>query len=108
MKQKAIAYFRTSGETGSQNRGFGLATQKKDVADYCKTNGIEIVKTYISDGVSGAELEKDGKLIRMLEEMNGEDLLLNLNKAAEVLNWENEMAVLDRIYHPLITAGHAD
>jgi site-specific DNA recombinase len=77
MKQKAIAYFRTSGETGSQNKGFGLATQKKDVADYCKKNGIEIVKTYISDGVSGAELEKDDQLIRMLEEMNGEDLIIS-------------------------------
>lgn len=53
--------------------------------------------------------EDIAKTIRkIVEERNGEDLLLNLNKAAEVLNWENEMAVLDRIYHPLITAGHAD
>lgn len=77
MKQRAIAYFRTSGTTNSQNAGFGLQAQIKDVQDYCDENNIEIVKTYISNGVSGKELEKDDQLIQMLEEMNGEDLIIS-------------------------------
>ena len=60
-KLRGFGFYRTSGETGSQNRGYGLATQKKDVREYCKKNGIELVGEYVSDGISGTEFEKGGR-----------------------------------------------
>ena len=76
-KLRGFGFYRTSGETGSQNRGYGLATQKKDVREYCKKNGIELVGEYVSDGVSGTEFEKDYQLQEMLEDVEKCDVIVS-------------------------------
>ena len=76
-KLKGFGYYRTSGETGKQNRGFGLATQKKDVRDYCKKNGIELVGEYLDDGVSGCEYEKSYSLLEMLDHLDECDVIIS-------------------------------
>ena len=73
----ARVYTRTSGETGKSNKGFGLDTQRREIKEYCKENNIKIVEWYESDGVSGVELEKDGRLMDLLADMNGEDYIIS-------------------------------
>ncbi len=48
MKKNAIAYYRISKSTGKTER------QKENVQEYCKTNSIEIVKTF-EEKMSGAK-----------------------------------------------------
>ena len=76
-KLKGFGYYRTSGETGKANRGYGLATQKKDVRDYCKKNGIELVGEYTSNGISGCEFEKDHTLLSMLDDLDNCDVIVS-------------------------------
>lgn len=78
LEKRAILYFRTSGEVGKSNRGFGLADQKADCERYCNDNGLEIVNSFCDDGVSGADehLEKSHALLEMLSSLNGDDLVI--------------------------------
>jgi DNA invertase Pin-like site-specific DNA recombinase len=48
---KAFAYLRVSGK--GQVKGDGLARQEKTIREYAVSNGIEIVKVYPEEGVSG-------------------------------------------------------
>ncbi len=73
----ARVYFRTSGETGKSNRGFGLETQKREVREYCKDNNIEIIKEYLDNGVSGELLEESHGLMDLLADLNGEDYIIS-------------------------------
>jgi len=76
--KRAILYFRTSGEVGKANRGFGLADQKADCEKYCNQNGLEIVNSFCDDGVSGSDeyLGKSHALLEMLSSLNGDDLVI--------------------------------
>jgi site-specific DNA recombinase len=76
-KLKGFGYYRTSGTTGKQNRGYGLASQKKDVRDYCEENGIELVGEYLDDGVSGCEYEKSFSLLEMLDDLEKCDVIVS-------------------------------
>ena len=73
----ARVYFRTSGETGKSNRGFGLETQRREVRGYCKDNNIEIIKEYLDNGVSGELLEESHGLMDLLADLNGEDYIIS-------------------------------
>ena len=77
MKRAAVGYYRTSGEAGKSNRGFGLETQKREVRKYCKDNGFELLKEFEDNGVSGTELEKSYGLIEMLSSLNGEEIVIS-------------------------------
>jgi site-specific DNA recombinase len=74
--KKGIGYYRTSGETGKSNKGFGLETQKREIREYCKKHKIELIHEYIDDGVSGVELEKSLSLMELLSNLNGEEYIL--------------------------------
>jgi DNA invertase Pin-like site-specific DNA recombinase len=50
--RKAIGYVRVS--TAEQVEGFGLAIQRKAIANYCKANELRLVRTYSDEGISGS------------------------------------------------------
>ena len=77
-KLRGFGFYRTSGDSEKgQNRGYGLSTQKRDVKDFCKANGIELVEEYTSIGVSGTEFEKDYQLQEMLENADKCDVIVS-------------------------------
>ena len=49
---KVAGYVRVS--TQDQVEGFGLAVQRKAIADYCKAGGLRLVETFSDEGVSGS------------------------------------------------------
>ena len=65
---KGYGYYRTSGETGSQNRGYGLKQQKLEVRKFCEENKIDLIEEFTDDGISGLEFEKSHSLQDMLHE----------------------------------------
>ena len=78
LMKRAILYFRTSGEVGKSNRGFGLADQKADCERYCRDHGLEIVNSFCDDGVSGSDqaLDQSHALLEMLSTLNGGDVVI--------------------------------
>ena len=56
--KRAVAYCRvsTAGQVGEGK--FGIEEQRAKIAEYCEKNGIEVVRWYIDEGVSGAELHR--------------------------------------------------
>ena len=77
-EKRAVIYLRTSGETLKSNKGFGMEIQKSDCENYCRDNGLDVVKIFIDDGVSGSDeaLEKSHALLELLSYLNGEDLVI--------------------------------
>jgi site-specific DNA recombinase len=55
---KVVGYYRTSGKTELQNKGFGLQTQKSEVRKMIKDNGWDLVGEYTDDGVSGTSVDR--------------------------------------------------
>jgi len=76
-KLKGFGYYRTSGEIGVKNKGYGYSSQKKDVRDFCKENGIELVDEFFSNGVSGCSYEDDSQLQEMLSRLDEVDVIVS-------------------------------
>ncbi len=70
---KAYSYIRVSSK--GQVSGHGFARQQKAITDYTAANGIDIVKTFKEEGVSGS-IENRPALARLFValEQNGEDV----------------------------------
>ena len=84
-KMKALLYYRTSGKTGVENRGFGYETQRSECRKYCRDNGIEIEDEYFSNGVSGELIDKDSALMSLLANLNGEDVVIITKSSCRLL-----------------------
>lgn len=56
--KRAVAYCRvsTAGQVGEGK--FGIDEQRTKITEYCEKNDIEVVRWYIDEGVSGAELHR--------------------------------------------------
>ena len=76
-KLKGFGYYRTSGEIGVKNRGYGYSTQRKDVRDFCKKNDIELVGEFFSDGISGCEFDNDSHLQEMFTRLDEVDVIVS-------------------------------
>ena len=63
-----FAYLRVS-TTMQALDGFSLPHQERQLFDYCKMNKIQVIETFIDDGVSGGTLERPG-LKKMLNSLN--------------------------------------
>lgn len=48
--------------------GFSLSHQEKQLADYCKSNKIQLLNTYSDDGISGGTMNRPG-LNKMLSDL---------------------------------------
>jgi len=82
---KALLYYRTSGKTGSANKGFGYETQRTECRKYCKDNGLEIESEYFSNGVSGELIDQDGQLMSLLAHLNGDDVVIVTKSSCRLL-----------------------
>lgn len=67
---RAVAYCRvsTDGQVGEDK--YGIEAQKRDIAEYCQKNNIEIVQWYADEGISGAKDDRDRPELRKI--LNGE------------------------------------
>lgn len=56
--KRAVAYCRvsTKGQVGDDK--YGIDTQRELITEYCEAHDIEVVRWYIDEGVSGAELHR--------------------------------------------------
>lgn len=56
--RRAVAYCRvsTKGQVGEDK--YGIDAQREQIAEYCATHEIEVIRWYIDEGVSGAELHR--------------------------------------------------
>ena len=82
---KALLYYRTSGRTGSANKGFGYETQKTECRKYCRDNGLEIEAEYFSNGVSGELIDQDAQLMSLLAHLNGEGIVIVTKSSCRLL-----------------------
>ncbi|MBQ8726930.1 MAG: recombinase family protein [Oscillospiraceae bacterium] len=89
----AAAYCRLSRDDGGLE-SVSIETQKKIIADYCKSNGIMIYDYYCDDGFTGTNFDRPHfqKMIRDIEEKKVNTVIVkDLSRmgrdSAEVSNW---------------------
>lgn len=75
---KAAAYIRVSTESQTGEDRYGLPAQKEAISNYAQAQGIEIVKWYSDEGISGATLDRPGlqALMRSATEKNFQTVLV--------------------------------
>lgn len=56
--KRAVAYCRVSTEGQVGEDKFGIESQRDQIKEYCRNNGIEVVQWFIDEGVSGAEKKR--------------------------------------------------
>ncbi len=56
----AFAYYRLSREEAQNGESASIANQRKIVENYCKQNGITIVRSFVDDGWSGGNFDRPG------------------------------------------------
>lgn len=54
---ECVAYMRVSTEKQAEE-GYGLDSQKRDITEYCQTNGLNITDWYVDDGYSGENMDR--------------------------------------------------
>lgn len=69
QKSIAFAYFRLSREEAQQGESSSITSQRMIVADYCKQNGIFLVREFADDGYSGGNFDRPAfrSMMRELE-----------------------------------------
>lgn len=71
----ALLYTRVS--TDEQVKfGLSLDAQKKDLEEYCKTNGLTVKKIYSDEGISGGSIKKRKAFQKMIAEAVPNDTIL--------------------------------
>lgn len=68
-KKLAYAYVRLSREEAQGGESSSITNQKMMVTNYCKQNGIVLVRTFVDDGWSGGNFDRPGfqEMMRELE-----------------------------------------
>lgn len=81
--KKVFGYIRIS--TTTQEKGYGLNTQRQGIEKYCTDNKLELIEIFEDSGISGAEgdesesLTKRPGLLKMLSNLNGINTIVVLN-----------------------------
>lgn len=69
-KISAVSYCRVSTDNQVGDDKYGIDVQKKEIEEYCAKNGIDLVKHYVEEGVSGSDDVKDRPELKKI--LNGE------------------------------------
>lgn len=65
---ECVAYIRVSTEQQVTD-GYGLDSQKRDIEEYCRRNGMIITEWYVDAGLSGMEMSKRVELQRLISDL---------------------------------------
>jgi len=77
MKEKYVGYLRVS--TEKQVDGYSLENQKKEIKDYCKYRGYELIGFFADEGFSGKNIEDREdfkKMMRYVENKNVDGVII--------------------------------
>lgn len=92
---KAVGYIRVSTDIQVEE-GSSLITQREEIVDHCKQQGIELVAVYEDAGISGAKLFERAGLMTLIDRLEHEhiDLLIvpkmdRLARNTEARGWIN-------------------
>ncbi len=66
-KKRAVGYRRVSSRE-SANTGESLTTQDKAIKDFCKSKGLELIKIYTDEGISGGTVKERPALRQFLKD----------------------------------------
>jgi site-specific DNA recombinase len=83
--EKVFGYVRVSTDTQAKS-GYGAEAQEQAIIDYCKRNGLELVKVFRDLGVTGTTVDRDG-LTDLLSSFNGVTKVVVLNTSRL---WRND------------------
>lgn len=75
--ESVYGYVRVSTETQAQ-KGYGADAQESAIKEFCKRNGLQLVKVFKDMGVSGTTVDRDG-LTELISSFNGISKVVVLN-----------------------------
>ena len=66
----AFSYLRLSNEERTSGESSSIASQRLIIAQYCRANGITLVREFVDDGYSGGNFDRPGfkSMISQLED----------------------------------------
>ena len=99
IKQKVRLYARVSTEEQRKKKN-SIPTQLDKLYAYCKANNYEIADTYIDDGISAGTIKKRKAFMRMINDLQQNDIILftNLDRFSRNVLDANKML---EIFEPL-------
>ena len=78
IKQKVRLYARVSTEEQARKKN-SIPAQLNKLYAYCKENDYEVVNEYIDEGISASTIKKRKALLRMLNDLQRNDIILFTN-----------------------------
>lgn len=64
-----VTYVRVS-TRGQAEEGYSIDAQQREIEDYCRRNGYNIVEAYVDAGISGTSIKGRFQLKKMLEDIS--------------------------------------